>query len=607
MKQRQYNNDYLIRKLYKSFLLVSIMGALAATAGMLIDNIIVGQFLGPDALAAMAVVTPISLVFSIFSNICSGGGTVKAAHAIGKGDKKAVGEIFSLTMLVVLVVSVLITLLGLIFAPQIVVLLGGKNEEIADLSVQYLRGYFLGTLPTVMMPPLAALVRVDGSTKLPLYAMITMSVADVVLDLVSTLVFHGGMFGMAVATSVSYVLAVGVLLLHFRKKDRLMRLVPIKNAGVEILSMVKIGTPTALSRAYDTVKLSVLLNLAMAAAGAAAVTAFGVRNQAENIISALAVGVGQALVPIAGIFYGEEDASSLKKVLKSALLAGVGINTVAAVLVFAFPQLFTLMLGVADDAQISALAYNALRCFAAALPFKAVNTVTMNFYQSTKRSMYANLVCLLQSLLYPLVLAVILVNTSGIMGLWLVFPLAEILTLISVLGFVMVKNHHIFRGLSDVMLLKAEFGSTVADSLELSIPNSMAEVMKLSEGIGEFVKDRDIPEEVVGRLSLCIEEMAGNIVQHAYHQGEKRFLDFMLTDQTDRVVLRFRDNGAMFDPPAFLKDFREKAVQSEAGEKREILTEDTPLGIRLVAELADEIDYQYYIGLNNLTVIFEKK
>lgn len=604
MNQRQYNNDYLVKKVYKSFLFVSTIGAFAATVGMLFDNIIVGQFLGADALAAMAVVNPISLVLSIFSNVCSGGGTVKAANAMGKGDKEAVGRIFSLTMLTVLVVSVVITVLGILFAPQIVSLLGGKSEEIAELSVQYLRGYFLGTLPIVMMPALAALVRVDGSTKLPMYAMLTMSITDVILDLVATLVFHGGMFGIAMATFLSYVPAVGVLLLHFRKKDRLMRLTPIKKSGSELWSMVKIGTPNALSRAYDAIKLSVLMNFAVAAAGAAAVTAFGVRNQAANLVGALAVGVGQALIPIAGIFYGEEDASSLKKVFKSALMAGVGINAVAAAVVFCFPQLFTLMLGVSGNPEISALACDALRCLAVALPFKAANTVTMNFYQSTRRSMYANLVCLLQSLVYPLLLAVILVNTSGIMGLWMVFPLAEILTLLSVLCFVMVKNRHVFKGLSDAMLLQAEFGSSMADSVELSVPNSMEEVMRLSEKIGVFVKDREIPEAVVSRLSLCIEEIGGNIVRHAYQQGERRFLDLMLTSQSGKVVLRFRDNGAMFDPPAFLKDFSDSEDPVGTEGKKAAITEDTPLGINLIAKMSDEIEYQYYIGLNNLTVVF---
>lgn len=600
MNIREYHNDYIINKLYKSFLVVSILGALAATAGMLIDNIIVGQLLGHDALAAMAVVTPISLVFSIFSNICSGGGTVKVAHAIGKGDSEAVCQSFTVTMLVVVAVSLCLTAVGLIFTPQIVVLLGGgSDEKIALLSVQYLRGFFLGTLPTVMMPPLAALVRVDGSTKLPLYGMITMSVADVALDLLSTLVFHGGMLGMAIATSLSYVLAVLVLLLHFRKKERILYLVKPKDVCGEIISMVKLGAPTALSRACDTVKLSVLLNMAMAAAGAAAVTAFGVRNQAENIVCALAVGVGQALVPIVGIFYGEEDRSSLKKALKSALRAGICINMAAAFIILLAPQIFTIMLGVSNDEAISKLAFAALRCFAAALPFKAVNTVLMNFYQSTKRSMYANLVCLLQSLVYPLLLAVIFVNAGGINGLWLVFPLAEVFTMVTVAIFISIQRHHLLHGVEDAMLLDDRFGSCLKESLEISVPNSMDEVMKISEGIGEFVKDKKIPETVVKRVSLCIEEIAGNIVQHSYKEGEKRFLDILLTDKEDCVVVRFRDNGKMFDPPAFLNDLKQKEEEEPAGEK-------TAWGIRLIASLADKIEYQYYIGLNNLTVIFHK-
>ena len=63
-------NDYVVKTVYRSFVLVSVLSALTATAGMLIDNIIVGQFLGAEALGAMGVISPISLIFSAFSNIC---------------------------------------------------------------------------------------------------------------------------------------------------------------------------------------------------------------------------------------------------------------------------------------------------------------------------------------------------------------------------------------------------------------------------------------------------------------------------------------------------------------------------------------------------------
>ena len=102
-------NDYIVRKLYYSFVTVSILSALTATVGMLIDNIIVGRYLGPDALGAMGVVGPVSLLLSAFGNICSGGGTARASQAMGRGDREQVCHIFTVTMFFALTAGLLIT------------------------------------------------------------------------------------------------------------------------------------------------------------------------------------------------------------------------------------------------------------------------------------------------------------------------------------------------------------------------------------------------------------------------------------------------------------------------------------------------------------------
>lgn len=72
-------NDYVVKKVYQSFVLVSILSALTVTAGMLIDNIIVGRFLGSTALGAMGVISPVGLIFSMVGNISASGGTAQAA------------------------------------------------------------------------------------------------------------------------------------------------------------------------------------------------------------------------------------------------------------------------------------------------------------------------------------------------------------------------------------------------------------------------------------------------------------------------------------------------------------------------------------------------
>ena len=91
-------------------------------------------------------------------------------------------------------------------------------------------------------------------------------------------------------------------------------------------------------------------------------------------------------------------------------------------------------------------------------------------------------------------------------------------------------------------------------------------------------------------LSLCVEEMAGNVVRHAFRPGEKRWLDVTLINKPETVIFRLRDNGAAFDPLAYLSrgDY------------------DT-YGIRMIHALAMEFEYRRSMGLNNLIIYLKKE
>lgn len=289
-------NDYIVKKLYISFVVVSILSALTATAGMLIDNIVVGAFLGDDALGAMGIVGPISLIFSAFGNICSGGGTARAAQALGKGEIDKVRQIFTVTMIFVIVSGLLLTLVGVFFTPQIATFLGAKGE-LLEPTVDYLRGFFLGAIPTIMLTALAGFVKIDGSPRLPLVSIVVMSVANIILDLMMVMVFDAGMYGMALATTISYVLAVLTSCTHFLKKTSTLGLAKPIKGGKEMMSMVTTGAPTAISRICDTIKVMVLNNILVLFVSVGAVTALNVRTQANNFFGAFIMGLAQASVP----------------------------------------------------------------------------------------------------------------------------------------------------------------------------------------------------------------------------------------------------------------------------------------------------------------------
>lgn len=578
-------NDYIVRKTYLSFVIVSILTSITAMVGILIDNIIVGRYLGQEALGAMGIVGPVSLIFSAVGNICSGGGGARAAQALGRGESDKVCLVFTVNILFVLVIGGLITVLGMIFTPQIAVLLGAKGD-LFEPSCRYLYGYFLGALPTIMLTAMMSFVKIDGSPKLPLVCIVVMSASNIILDFAMVKM---GMFGMALATTISYCLALATVFLHFLKKTSGLKLVKPKKMFSEISQTVVTGFPTAISRISDTIKVMLLNNMMVAFVSVAAVTALNVRTQANSFLGAIVIGVGQAATPTISMFFGEEDKTAIKDTLKITFKFGLFLTLILTMVLLIFPGIFSEIFGVAEP-EILSMASMAIRFFAITIPITLINTVLMNFYQCTKRTGMATSICLLQSLVYTVVFAFVLIRPFGANGIWAAFFLGEVFTLATIIVCVFVKNKKFSLSISSIMMLDKDFGGNENDRLELSIGNSMDEVMTISSGIYKFGKNRDIDDKTLNILSLCIEEMAGNIVRHSFKEGEKRWLDLIILDRNEHIVIRFRDNGTAFDPIAYLNNDAPKEGY----------------GIPLIHSFADDFEYRYNMGINN-TIIHLKK
>ena len=580
-------NDYIVRKTFYSFVLVSILSSLTATAGMLIDNIIVGRYLGSEALGAMGVVGPVSLVFSAIGNICSGGGGARAAQALGRGERDQYCLIFTTNILFVLALGVILTIMGMIFSPNIAVLLGA-NGSLLEPASEYLYGFFLGTIPTILLSAMMCFVRIDGSPKLPLNCICIMSAVNIVLDLIMVHVFHLGMFGMALATTISYVLAVATALTHFMRKDSTLHLVKPIGFFKDLSQTIFTGFPTAISRISDTCKVMLLNNLLVTYVSIAAVTALNVRTTVSNFLGAVALGIGQAATPTIGMFFGEEDRTAVKDTLKTTLKLGLAINGTLAAVLLMLPDFFAKLLGVTDEPLVN-MSVIAIRLLGIGMPLQLINSALLNYYQCTKKVGMATMICVLQSLVYTVLFAFILIHPMGASGVWLAFLLGEVLTLLTVGLVLCVKNKKFAISIDAVMMLDKDFGGDPNDKLELSIGNSMEEVMVISSGIYKFGRNRSIGKDTLNILSLCIEEMAGNVIQHAFKPGEKRWLDLTILDKTDHVIVRIRDNGAPFDPLAYHSSGEGKGY-----------------GILMINKLAENISYRRNMGLNNLIIHLRK-
>lgn len=191
-----------IQKKLISFALPLFLGNLFQQLYNAVDSLIVGNFVGSNALAAVSSAgNLIFLIIGFFNGISMGAGVV-IARFIGAEDKKNTEAAVHTTVALGLISSVLMTLIGVLLTPQILILMSTPANVYPD-SVMYFRVYFSGSLGFIMYNVFMSILQASGDSKHPLYYLIFSSIVNVALDLILIWGFGFGVGAAAFATVVS--------------------------------------------------------------------------------------------------------------------------------------------------------------------------------------------------------------------------------------------------------------------------------------------------------------------------------------------------------------------------------------------------------------------
>ena len=170
------------------------------------DSLIVGNFLGSNALAAVSSSgNLIYLMIGFFNGIALGAGVVIARY-FGARDQENVEKAVHTTVAFGIVASIVLTIVGVFFAPQILVWMQTPANVMPE-STEYFRVYFMGSAGFVMYNMFVGILQAVGDSKHPLYYLILSSIINVVLDIVFITVFDMGVGGAAFATDISQVVS----------------------------------------------------------------------------------------------------------------------------------------------------------------------------------------------------------------------------------------------------------------------------------------------------------------------------------------------------------------------------------------------------------------
>ena len=338
------------------------------------DAVIVGKFVGPNALAAVGSCGTLMFLIIGFLQGLTAGFTVITAQHFGAGNKKAMRQSVASAYILSAIVSVIMTVLSMSMMKQI---LGWMNTPLEIYSEAY--GYIMvicaGIVAQVLYNLLASILRALGNSKVPLYFLILAAFLNVVLDLVFIIVFHMGAAGAAYATVISQGVSGIACLIYIIKKvpDLHLKREDWKLHRDLSLWQIKIGLPMALQYSITAIG-TIMVQAALNTLGALSVASFAAASKIEQVVSQAYVALGTTMATYCAQNMGAGKWDRLKKGFSSATVIGSIYAVIAGGAIF-FGGKYLVVLFVSEQVgQIMELADIYLKCAGAMfIPLAVVN------------------------------------------------------------------------------------------------------------------------------------------------------------------------------------------------------------------------------------------
>jgi|GEM_PF-3015348 len=583
-------DDKLIKKMFRGILLITIMSIVSAVSCVMIDSIVTGQFLGVDAVTAAGLVNPVIMTCNLIGDLSGMGIGVVCATYMGMARRDRANEVFSIVMISTFIVGALMSLTLFFFAPSIAQALGGAtgSETIVSMMADYLRGFSFGLIPMRYVVTLVGVMMLDNDRNRGTMSMASMLVADIVFDLLNVLVFKGGMMGMALATSFSNVVGFIVIMLHFRKKDRILHFT-FKNLKISDMKDVFLrGIPSGISMGSQALRTLCYNMILGGIAGTGAIASITVGTGALQIVLSICVAFFISTSTLSSLLFGEEDRNGLVKGLTTAVKTTLIVFAciTLAVEIFAGP-LAGLFIRTGDEV-IMRQCTDFIRFMMAQYFLMILSFPVGGSYQGTGHLAQNYILDILREAVFPIASVAAFAFTFGISGVRFAFPVAGILTLITCLIIPMIINKKFPVKAKDFLILPQGFGAKPENLFEASV-KSAEDVMNASHMVREICKNKGLDSKISNMLSLFVEEMGINIVEHGFTDSEEGSADLRIVFHEDSYVIRIRDDGKPFDPVDWYK-------------KNESDDPAVGLGIRMVTGMAKDVSYVRAMEMNNLII-----
>ena len=426
LRRKAILNDDLLLLLVKTSI-PTIIGILVMVIYNLTDTFFVGILNNKSMTAAIGVVFSfMSFIQAIGFWFGYGSGNIMSKK-IGENEEKEAEIISSIGILFAIVIGILIAILSCFFVLPLSKFIGGSaSENLLNFTVEYLKVIIISIPFGLYSITLYNQLRLCGNVKDGMIGLLIGMAVNIVLDPVLMFVFKFGFIGAGYATLIGQITGCIVLTnLSGKNGNIAVNLKKVRINKDRVYHILAGGMPNFSRQSITSIAL-ILLNVVAAKYGDGVIAALTISSRIVALAYMIMIGWGQGFQPICAMNYGAKQYDRVKKAFKFTVVGGTLFLIMAAILLYVFSELFIKTMS--NDNEVILVGSEILRMQCITLPLLGYFAISSMLMQNIGQYFWASIISISRQGIFYIPLLYILSNIFGEFGIYLLQPVADVLS-----------------------------------------------------------------------------------------------------------------------------------------------------------------------------------
>jgi len=418
-----------ISSVFFQYSIPSVLGMLAISSASIVDGFFIGNYVGDSGLAAINISFPIfSLLFG-FALMLAIGSSVVSGKLIGEGDTKNASIIFSKTMICITLFSFLACTV-LFLNIETILHLFGADKNLTTIAIEYL-SIMLIFIPFLMIGVvLDYFVRVDNRPNLAFVALLLSAIINVLLDWFMIVYLQKGIFGAALATGISQLTLLVILLPHFFSKKATLKFVKPIGSYIQVIKAAYNGVSEFVNEISVGITTLIFNYVMIKNFSIEGIAAFTVINYLLLIGIMISFGISDSLQPIISKNFGAKKTNRIEGFLKLAFIFTSLVGIVMTLLIIFIPDTLANIFLEDTNYQTKQIVLDFAKFIWIAFLFSGINLVISAYLTAIHKPLSSMIIALSRSFVFPVFFIFTLQFLFGTQGIFLAIPMAEAITFI---------------------------------------------------------------------------------------------------------------------------------------------------------------------------------